>query len=1048
MTTYSIIGAGSSSGNPVTVFVGCESSTNICWIGRETVDGYCAECTYHDDQYCSGVTVNNADVTTGTVTWSGASVYYKIVKDCEEKPLPQSCSTYTYSDFSFYTVPTYVEADYDGYIDIYYSYTVTCLHVDGSIGGIDNLSDMESVPFSSFTSGDTVYTYDFAPISDVCSACSGVAQVYISSDEDTCDSGTTVNVTTTFSPSVVPALPASGTDVTISIRCKTIEVDEDCTKRVTNTSSALTWHVSCATDCCIDHVVSSSITVSDIRAIAGVDRTATIKYNGVKVISTSIPYSITQKAKYTEECSGSSDDKETKYCVDSGSVKVEYETAYLSNRWTENGVVPFGGGRIKVSWNYSACTDSLCTPNTWEEIIEVESCDEREESPGDGCIYTSDSDGRVSGSCVLYFKEQSDDCGTCEGESPGEGYGVFNKITYNFEQDCQTTCQDYTTVVYDKKTITVGKCFTGTTSTTVPYSSITEHIGVLCPSATTETGNETVEVNITSINNSDSARTIFESDKVIVQQEAGPCSSDTQCGVAVKVESGLEGTDTAFLGFTDTEGTAQYNARNGELIEYYTDDNDGVSVTIDSDPDNNEDYRYKLVDGTDYITGLDLDCGESASTVAVKYCGCKKLKGVTGETAITADSGDSITVAIYSATCDSLNLEVKHVSGDEVLDLSVAPVFNSDSTLTAKVSANESTTSEREGRYVIANSITGIDCLKGRFTIKQEKKTCPEDWGTGTATKNDVPAAGGTYTLTSNIPHTSTTCVEDTVEGTCTVTIPANTSFEPTSYTDTVDATIGGETHGKITYTVNQLAASCDCSNMNLVVGSTITLAKEADSSGETTITSYDCAPYSISITSDGNWLDAEAILSENKVVASSSTENTSAQPRSGTIKFIASAGSEPCSTPVITVTQSGQEAPTCGCNSITFNGGEFEEDEYEGIPVYRIELDKSSQRITAATIDSDCTPRNRSLDKYETITTNNAWDDIVNGDSTPGDTELILVINANNASSSREGYGKIMYDIDGTECTTIIHLVQSGTVTVCDCNNVTWKGTEEADPT
>ena len=94
----------------------------------------------------------------------------------------------------------------------------------------------------------------------------------------------------------------------------------------------------------------------------------------------------------------------------------------------------------------------------------------------------------------------------------------------------------------------------------------------------------------------------------------------------------------------------------------------------------------------------------------------------------------------------------------------------------------------------------------------------------------------------------------------------------------------------------------------------------------------------------------------------------------------------------------------------------------------YRINLTNESQRITAATIDSSCTPRDRSLTKYTGVTTNNAWDDIVNGSSTPGDTALVLVINANTGSSSREGYGEIMYNIDGTECSNIIHLVQEGT--------------------
>ena len=93
----------------------------------------------------------------------------------------------------------------------------------------------------------------------------------------------------------------------------------------------------------------------------------------------------------------------------------------------------------------------------------------------------------------------------------------------------------------------------------------------------------------------------------------------------------------------------------------------------------------------------------------------------------------------------------------------------------------------------------------------------------------------------------------------------------------------------------------------------------------------------------------------------------------------------------------------------------------------YRIDLNNASQRITALTFDSSCTPRYRNLHKCTGVTTNNAWDNIVNSDSIPGDTALVLVINANTSSSSREGYGEIMYNIDGVECTNIIHLVQEG---------------------
>lgn len=542
MATYSIIGAGSSSRSPVTVFAGCETSVNICWVGRKTInpnEGYCTECYYIDSQYCdtvTGVTGNK----TGNITWNGQPVYYDIKKNCSPAPTPQTCTSGC-SDFSLYTVPTYVPFDYDDYIDIYYKYTITCEGTDGYIGEKEELSGMESIPFSSFTSGSTAYTYNFKPLSRYPEVCSGTAKVFILSDEDSCISGTTVDVTTIFTPSVVPALPSSGTDVTISISCKKVEVDKDCNRKITNSGDTLTWHVRCFSNCCSDHIVSSAFTMNYIRHLAGVaeNEDAIFRYNGIKVPSgsTTIPYSITQKAKYTEECSGSTGDKETKYCVDSGTVKVEYETSYMINEWVSDSSVPFGGGRIKVSWDYSAftysCGDSGCTlighsdsAMTWEEIIDIPACDEMDEV----CEYTErDSDGMITGNCIIYFKEHDSNCNSCEGEIPPGETKEFNKISYTFVQNCDSTCKEYTSIIYDKQTIVRDKCFTGSVSTIVPFTSITEYVGEFCPSKVVNTGMTAATAYITSVNNSPSARTVFENDMIIVRQSEGPCNGDVHC---------------------------------------------------------------------------------------------------------------------------------------------------------------------------------------------------------------------------------------------------------------------------------------------------------------------------------------------------------------------------------------------------------------------------------------------------------------------------------------------------------------------------------------
>lgn len=793
MATYSIIGAGSSSGNPVTVFAGCEETVNICWTGRIEVDGYCSECTYYDGQYCdsvSGVT----ESTTGTIPWSGGtSVHYKIIKNCVPEPVPQPCSSYTCSDFSLYTVPSYIDlVNPPTNIDIHYNYLITYKDDDGHICGREELSNVDSIDFDDFEpSGDTKYVYSFAPLSDACSATSGVATVYVLSDEDTCDSGVTVDVTTSFSPSVVPALPSSGTDVTINVMCRKVEVSKDCTKKITNTGNTLVWHVKCCTDCsensgcCTDHTVSSAFTMEYIRDLAGVDEDAVIRYNGVKATS-EIPFSIVQKGKDTEECSASTEDKVTKYCVSSCTGDVEYEDSYMSNTWSGT-CVPFGGGRIKVSWDYSAftysCVGSDCTlishsdsAMTWEEIIDIPACDERifcipeseydpirdkdkcacsggctHACPDGECSYTCpNNDGKVSGTCELYFKEQAlpADCTTCEGEVPPGETEKFNVITYTFVQDCKSECTPYTNTIYGNINPETGeiekvsaytsdyvedsKCYNENLEITVngiPYTSVTEYVGSLCPERETDISTTSTTVTVKMIpNNSDSERLIYEDDMICVVQEAGPCDDDTLCGAEVTLISGLARGDYALVEFYTVEPEslqATYSIKSGETASYYSED-ESVIVGLDSDPDNSNDYIYKYYGSTEEIPSrVTLGCGEGISSaisaVAESYCACKKLKAVSGRTDIPNEGGDEI-IASFSAdtnTCsiEDFKLAVKVVGEPNIIKLDSVG-FNADGTLSATVSANTSD-SDITANYVMYNTKTSEECPKGKFTIKQ-----------------------------------------------------------------------------------------------------------------------------------------------------------------------------------------------------------------------------------------------------------------------------------------------------------------------------------------
>lgn len=92
----------------------------------------------------------------------------------------------------------------------------------------------------------------------------------------------------------------------------------------------------------------------------------------------------------------------------------------------------------------------------------------------------------------------------------------------------------------------------------------------------------------------------------------------------------------------------------------------------------------------------------------------------------------------------------------------------------------------------------------------------------------------------------------------------------------------------------------------------------------------------------------------------------------------------------------------------------------------YRIDLPKIGQVFTALTIDSACTPQERSLGKYTGVTVGNQWNEIINDDHVAlENTYLKLESTTNSTGAVREGYGEIMYNINGTECSTILHLVQ-----------------------
>ena len=531
---YSVIGAGSSENNPVTVFAGCDdTSVLICWTGRKSCKELC-NTYYTDSQYCDTVAI---EPTTGELVWKPEDgkeikVYYKIIKDCPA-PSPSSCD-YSCSNFSVYTVPRTIEINsLDSSIEIHYQYILTCennncncdsliisdddsrgdVHevTDGDyVGSRENYSKTITKKISELTpQGNplTAYTYTIDKKDIGYDGCSGTAKVYVSSDGK-CTPGTTAEISFSSNPEVVPGLPSSGTNVTVFIHFKKITIDEECNEKVVTGVGKIPWLVKCksgASDCdcnaltiggsstntnqgeisnngsnndryrcCQDHMESSAFTLNQIRSAIGVGDDVKIYYNGAEVSSDGVTFSILQKGKHTEECSGTCEEKTT-YCVDSSSVKVLYETVYNSNDWTESGTVPSTGGRIKVTWTYSShtltdrCTEYDTSGKTWEEIIVIGGCDERPTdckpeynkvsaySQSQGAIVEEEYDNMTygdceicdseccyddnGGKCVILFKEQTPGCTTAPSTTVWDAEEkrniTYNKIRYEFKQECK-----------------------------------------------------------------------------------------------------------------------------------------------------------------------------------------------------------------------------------------------------------------------------------------------------------------------------------------------------------------------------------------------------------------------------------------------------------------------------------------------------------------------------------------------------------------------------------------------------------------------------------
>lgn len=644
MATYSIVGAGGSSSNPAHVFVGCDDTvTEVCWTARISRLDNCNVEMYRDEKYCQ-----TASTYTNQLTWTAPNgqvltVYYEIHRPPYEEchPTPPGCVS-ACTNLTAYAVPGSVEEGSTDEIKVYYEYLLECYGIkNGVVSGL-TLSDL--------TPEGDLYKYTYTTSEEsITTQCS--TDVYVrKKGGDDCTEGCVADISITFSKNVVPA---SGATIQVIVSFKKTVTDENCKKKVTTGSFSDSWPVSgCASSgetdkhCCKDHYVEGHIPIATIRERAKLGD-CELRYDGEQTAD-NFYYKVLQRGKTTEECEGYCEEKTT-YCVDQSTVKVCYEKRYLSNEWVCEGdpstdcdctalsiegvngayAVPFTGGRIKVTWQYSAhtttetCNEYDTSGRTWEEIITIGGCDERPidckpeynkvvvDEEGHTAIYDDTTykdceicdseccynyDGKGTCKCVILFKEQTPGCTTCEScdvyDEEEQRVITYNKIRYEFVQDCTTICNYDKNTQFEQQVVEVDKCFTGDTAATVPFTSTTEYYGVGCPAPQYNSGSVPVTVNIPTVNNSNREKVAYEDEMIKVVQKAGPCEIPTYCDCDVLTLDGGGGGDCP----------------EGEVSYVYG------SVDIECRAYSNESVDVPY---TKYCNGSPIGSGTSAKTISI-----------------------------------------------------------------------------------------------------------------------------------------------------------------------------------------------------------------------------------------------------------------------------------------------------------------------------------------------------------------------------------------------------------------------------------------------
>ena len=301
--TKKIIGA-----NPVKLEVdGKETSASICWIVRTICDDWC-NITYTDERGCSVVTLTpltcedtTDKVVSGSITTEDRlTVNYEITQkhfDCESSG---ECNECYCKPLKTWTIPYYIDREYNGYIDFYCEY----YHININTNSNTICAKEKRIWHSAITVSDVGKEIKIDSECGEENACYITAHTGNTIIECQSDAGTIVRINFSVTPNEVPS---TGGIVTVVCSFKKITTDESCNETIKNGDFSLQKEIQECNlpndGCCYAHTVNIEIPVSVIRSNIGITNDIKVYYNNAEV-SENVKIGVKQNAKRDGKCSG------------------------------------------------------------------------------------------------------------------------------------------------------------------------------------------------------------------------------------------------------------------------------------------------------------------------------------------------------------------------------------------------------------------------------------------------------------------------------------------------------------------------------------------------------------------------------------------------------------------------------------------------------------------------------------------------------------------------------------------------------------------------